>query len=83
MTDSMINFKKGDAVQFTETHKWCGCLGIIDEIKDCIDFKRYMIGVPVPEGGTAYIFVSDINDIEYIGKAVLLPCDEMEEEYGP
>ena len=23
--------KKGDVVQFTELHKWCGCLGIVTE----------------------------------------------------
>ena len=68
----MINLKKGDVVQFTETHKWCGSLGIVDEIKDCVDFKKYMICVPMPERGTAYIFVSNIKDIEYIGKAVLM-----------
>ena len=24
----------GDVVQFNENHKWCGCLGIIYEIKE-------------------------------------------------
>jgi hypothetical protein len=26
---------KGDVVQFIEGHKWIGCLGIVDEVKDC------------------------------------------------
>lgn len=50
--------KVGDIVQFTESHKWNGCLGIVEEIKDCKDNGiRFMIGVPVPQQGTAYIFV--------------------------
>lgn len=63
-------FKKHDVVQFTEKHKWIGCLGIITEVKEEGHTRRYMIGVPVPQQGTAYIF-DDGNNIEYIGKAVL------------
>lgn len=60
-----------DVVQFTENHKWVGCLGIVNEIKDCGDRKRYMVGVPAPMQGTAYIF-DDGSNIERIGKAVLV-----------
>ena len=59
-----------DVVQFTENHKWCGCLGIITEDKQEEHIRRYMIGVPIPQQGTAYIF-DDGSNIEYIGKAVL------------
>lgn len=71
----MNNFEKGDIVQFNEKHKWCGCLGFIDEVKDCGENGiRYMVGIPVPQQGTAYIFVMDKeNAIEKIGRAVLLP----------
>lgn len=64
----------GDVVQFNENHKWRGALGIITEIKDCgSNGIRYMVGVPAPMQGTAYIFVMDSeNAIEYIGKAVLV-----------
>ena len=64
----------GDVVQFNENHKWTGCLGIIDEIKDCKgNGIRYMVGVPVPQQGTAYIFVmSTENAIEKIGEAKLV-----------
>lgn len=70
--------KIGDVVQFNENHKWCGCLGIISEVKDCKENGiRYMVGVPVPMKGTAFIFVMDNeNSIEYIGKAVLVLKDE-------
>ena len=47
---------KNDVVQFTENHKWCGCLGIISEDKGEGHPRRYMIGVPIPDSGTAYIF---------------------------
>ena len=52
----MSNYKRNDVVQFTENHKWAACLGIIDEVRELDDDVRYMIGVPIPERGTAYIF---------------------------
>lgn len=71
--------KKGDVVQFNENHKWIGSLGIITEVKKCGDDTRYMVGVPAPMQGTAFIFVMESeNSIEYIGKAVLTLKDEEE-----
>lgn len=67
----MLN--KGNVVQFNENHKWCGSLGIIYEVKQCKDYIRYMVGVPVPMKGTAFIFATDKeNVIEYIGEALLM-----------
>ena len=70
----------GDVVQFNENHKWCGSLGIITEIKECKSEKapngdiRFMVGVPIPMQGTAYIFVMASEfAIEYVGKAVMMP----------
>lgn len=69
--------KKGDVVQFNENHKWIGSLGIITEVKKCGDDTRYMVGVPAPMQGTAFIFIMESeNAIEYIGKAVLTLKDE-------
>ena len=66
-------FKVNDVVQFNENHKWCGCLGIIDEVQG----DRYLVGVPIPQSGTAYIFVMDSDDtIEYIGDAVMVSAHE-------
>lgn len=56
-----------DVVQFTEGHMWCGYLGIIEEVKP----GKYLIGVPLPQQGTAYIF-DDGSGIERIGKAVMV-----------
>lgn len=68
-----------DVVQFTENHKWCGCLGIVTEEKQCGDDIRYMVGVPIPKQGTAYIFtMKSKNEIEYIGKAVLIAAETNE-----
>ncbi len=76
----MAKFEKNDVVQFTENHKWCGCLGIINEVKQCGDDVRYMLGVPVPEGGTAYIFsMESEEEFEYIGDAVMILTDNQEE----
>lgn len=66
--------KINDVVQFNENHKWRGSLGIINEIKPCGDGIRYMVGVPAPMEGTAFIYVMDSeNAIELIGQAVLVP----------
>lgn len=73
--------KKGDVVQFNENHKWIGSLGIITEVKDCGNDIRYMVGVPAPMQGTAFIFVmKSENAIEYIGKAVLTLKDDEDDE---
>lgn len=78
--------QKDDVIQFNENHKWCGSLGIIREIKTIhkededgvVELeKRYMVGVPAPMQGTAFIFVMESeNAIEYIGKAVLTLKEE-------
>ena len=60
---------KQKVVQFNESHKWCGSFGFINEIKG----ERIMVGVPIPQQGTAYIFVMENeNAIEYIGKAIFI-----------
>ncbi len=71
--------EKGDIVQFIENHDWCGSLGIVDEVKKCGDDIRYMIGVPVPMQGTAFIY-SMKNDCEFekVGKAVLVLKEDEE-----
>lgn len=76
----MAKFEKNDVVQFTEVHKWCGCLGIVDEVKDYGDDVKYLVGVPIPnnEDGTsaAFIFVMQSEDaIEYVGKAVMISAN--------
>lgn len=61
----MMNYCIDDVVQFNESHKWCGALGIVSEVS-----PRMMVGVPVPNQGTAYVFCKP-EEVEYIGKAVL------------
>lgn len=63
----------GDVVQFNEKHDWRGVIGIITEIKqiDGGDIK-YRIGVPMLNGGVAYIYsLGSATEFEYIGKAAL------------
>ena len=72
--------RKNDVVQFTEHHKWRGCLGIVSNMQDYPDGSaRYMIGVPLPSNdGTAsmaYIFDDGAN-IERIGAAVLVESED-------
>jgi hypothetical protein len=71
----MTKLKINDVVQFNENHKWCGALGIVNEVKELENDIRYLIGVPIPEAtnvSTAYIFVmaSDMA-LERIGVAEL------------
>lgn len=82
--------KVNDVVQFNENHKWRGCLGIIRDIKriynpDPVGNKvndiRYMVGVPAPMQGTAFIYVMESeNAIEYIGEALLILKDDEDNE---
>ena len=74
---------KGCVVQFNERHKWCGCLGIIEEVKPIYNDKghltdiRFMVGIPIPQQGTAYIYVMESEmAIEGIGLAILTHKDE-------
>lgn len=62
----------GEVVQFVESHKWAGCLGIIDEDKGYDHPRRYLIAVPLPQQGTAYIF-DDGSGFYDIGRASLVP----------
>lgn len=66
-------FRVNDVVQFTEKHKWCGCFGIISDVKEIPpNDTKYLIAVPVPDKGVAYIYVLDSTEaIEYVGKAIL------------
>lgn len=69
----MPKYSVNEVVQFTEDHKWCGCLGIVDEVKELDNDVRYMIGVPIPEQGTAYIFsMESKNEFEIVGNAVMI-----------
>ncbi len=64
-----------DVVQFMENHKWRGCLGVITDDKGEGHSRRYIIGVPIPDCGIAYIY-DDGSSIEYIGKAILVENEE-------
>lgn len=62
----------GDVIQFNQRHKWCGCLGIIEEVTHVGKDEKYLVAVPGPEG-TAYIrFYGSDMVVELIGKAALV-----------
>ena len=74
-------FEKNDVVQFTENHKWCGSFGIVNEIKDCNGDFRYLVGVPIPQKGTAYIFsMESAHEFERIGTAFMIEVEEEEDD---
>ena len=69
----MLRINEGDVVQFVEGHKWCGCLGIVTQVKVYDDDIRYMVGVHAPEQGIAYIYVMhSSHEIERIGRAKMI-----------
>ena len=80
----------GDVVQFNENHKWQGCLGIINEKKEIHNSElkgegmndiKYMVGVPIPQEGTAFIYVLQSEfAIELIGTAMLIPKSSESDE---
>lgn len=66
---------KGDVIQINENHKWKGCLAVVDEVKSW-GVQAY---VPVPQDGNAFIRLMH-GDYEYIGKAILVINEEVDEE---
>lgn len=74
-----MTIKKNDVVQFTDQHIWCGCLGIVTKLKEFENDTRYMVGVPMPGKGTAFVFVMESkNEIERIGEAHFVLGDDDE-----
>lgn len=66
-------YRKGEVVQFNENHKWCGSFGIIHEVTQRDNDVRYLIGVPIPEQGTAFIFsMESDNEFEFIGFSIFV-----------
>lgn len=65
-----MDITKHMVVQFNEQHKWAGCLGIVNEVKPW----GYLVGIPIPEQGTAYIRVEP-EYVILIGMAALVEED--------
>ena len=73
-----MKLKKNDVVQFNENHKWCGCLGIVREVRYCDNDIRYMVYITIPKQGTAFIYVmKSENALDLIGHTDLI-LKEME-----
>lgn len=76
----MAEIQKNDVVQFNERHKWCGSLGIVTKVAEVANDILYIVGVPIPEKGIAYIRVLDSeNAVEYIGRAILTDSEGEDE----
>lgn len=72
-------FEIGDIVCFRENHKWIGCIGFVNEIKnikneDGSSTLRLMIGVPEPMRGVAYIFATP-DEVENLSCAIKYPYE--------
>ena len=76
-----MHIQKGDLVQFTENHKWISSIGIIDKIEKCGSDTKYLIGVPIPEKGTAFIFsLGSKHEFEVVGKSLFILSEENDEK---
>ena len=62
----------GKVIQIAPTHKWGGCLAVVDEQKQW----GVQAGVPIPEKGIAYIRLV-WGDFEVVGNAIWVEeiCD--------
>ena len=68
-----------DLVQFVPEHKWGGCYGFVNEKKVYDTDTKYMIGVPIPQEGIAYIYsMESAKEFEVCGKAIFIPADSDE-----
>ena len=73
-------FKIGDVIQFTENHKWAGAFGFISKVRPSSEDIKYLIGVPMPDQGIAYIFSYESkNEFEKVGEAILMPVSDEED----
>lgn len=77
--------KIGHVVQFTEGHKWRGCFGFVEDVKNIDDGTRILVGVPVPPKEESeltdivYIYSMLSNgDFEVVGNALLMPEEKSE-----
>lgn len=69
-----ILIKKNDVIQVNENiPDWCGCLMIVEEVKDW----GVMAGMRIPFKGSTYLRLK-FEDIEYIGESVFVPLEEEE-----
>lgn len=77
-----MRYEFGNVVQFNEKHKWFGSIGIITEVKRLASGDvRYMICVPIPQRGNAYIFsMESEQEFEFVGEASYAPKQDREEE---
>lgn len=66
-------FELGDIVCFKAKHKWAGCLGFVEKIKQIKgEETMIMVGVPIPMKGIAYIYVMP-DEIENLNCAYMYP----------
>ena len=59
---------KKEVIQFNEGHKWCATFGYIHRVRKG---GTYMIAVPLPEQGTAFIFAKR-NEFDIVGVTDLI-----------
>ena len=75
----MSLYHKNDVVQFKDQHKWRGCFGTITSVKEQRGDNLYMIGVPVPSGGVAFILSPESKcEFVWIGKTSIVGGKEDE-----
>lgn len=66
---------KKEVIQFNENHKWCATFGYIHRVRKG---GTYMIAVPLPEQGTAFI-IAERNEFDVVGATDLILGDDDDE----
>lgn len=59
---------KKEVIQFNEGHKWCGSFGYIHRMRKG---GSYLIALPLPEQGTAFI-IAEREEFDIVGATDLI-----------
>lgn len=63
----MSQIQINDVVQFTDKHKYRGCLGIVEDMETVMRVKYFSVVIPIPDvGGERAVVTKD--EIKKVGK---------------
>ncbi len=65
-----------EVMQFNESHKWCGCFGYIHGVRKG---GTYLIAIPSPEKGVAFI-IAERKEFDIVGATDLILKEDDDNE---
>lgn len=67
---------KKEVIQFNENHKWCATFGYIHRVRKG---GTYLIAIPSPEKGTAFI-IAEREEFDIVGTTDLILKEDDDDE---